>query len=146
MWLLSFCFFKQKTASEMRISDWSSDVCSSDLRRVKKRGLDLVLDHRRLFLDDQNFVMTMREGEQRLTRQGPAHRHLVDGEAKRLCLGLSTLEVGERLHQILVGLAPGHDAQKALPRPEERRVAPVRRPAPADRRALGRGTCRGRVC
>src|SRR3546814_1181124 len=28
---LRFCFFKQKTAYEMRISDWSSDVCSSDL-------------------------------------------------------------------------------------------------------------------
>src|SRR3546814_10014756 len=28
----SFFFFKQKTAYEMRISDWSSDVCSSDLR------------------------------------------------------------------------------------------------------------------
>src|SRR3546814_9301705 len=29
-----FCFFfKQKTAYEMRISDWSSDVCSSDLHR-----------------------------------------------------------------------------------------------------------------
>src|SRR3546814_5601569 len=27
-------FFKQKTAYEMRISDWSSDVCSSDLRRI----------------------------------------------------------------------------------------------------------------
>src|SRR3546814_1977046 len=27
----TFCFFKQKTAYEMRISDWSSDVCSSDL-------------------------------------------------------------------------------------------------------------------
>src|SRR3546814_16405283 len=28
-----FVFFKQKTAYEMRISDWSSDVCSSDLLR-----------------------------------------------------------------------------------------------------------------
>src|SRR3546814_7318539 len=27
-------FFKQKTAYEMRISDWSSDVCSSDLKRA----------------------------------------------------------------------------------------------------------------
>src|SRR3546814_1597235 len=27
-------FFKQKTAYEVRISDWSSDVCSSDLRRT----------------------------------------------------------------------------------------------------------------
>src|SRR3546814_4548137 len=30
-----FFFFKQKTAYEMRISDWSSDVCSSDLRLRK---------------------------------------------------------------------------------------------------------------
>src|SRR3546814_7227579 len=29
--LVMFFFFKQKTAYEMRISDWSSDVCSSDL-------------------------------------------------------------------------------------------------------------------
>src|SRR3546814_9335519 len=32
MLFVFFCFFKQKTAYEMRISDWSSDVCSSDLR------------------------------------------------------------------------------------------------------------------
>src|SRR3546814_935019 len=31
MLYFSFFFFKQKTAYEMRISDWSSDVCSSDL-------------------------------------------------------------------------------------------------------------------
>src|SRR3546814_2219120 len=31
VWCLLFFFFKQKTAYEMRISDWSSDVCSSDL-------------------------------------------------------------------------------------------------------------------
>src|SRR3546814_5298708 len=30
--LCFFFFFKQKTAYEMRISDWSSDVCSSDLK------------------------------------------------------------------------------------------------------------------
>src|SRR3546814_4418171 len=30
---VDFCFFKQKTAYELRISDWSSDVCSSDLSR-----------------------------------------------------------------------------------------------------------------
>src|SRR3546814_4103957 len=29
--MICFFFFKQKTAYEMRISDWSSDVCSSDL-------------------------------------------------------------------------------------------------------------------
>src|SRR3546814_5167559 len=31
LWCFFFLFFKQKTAYEMRISDWSSDVCSSDL-------------------------------------------------------------------------------------------------------------------
>src|SRR3546814_12255387 len=33
--MLVFFFFKQKTAYEMRISDWSSDVCSSDLASVR---------------------------------------------------------------------------------------------------------------
>src|SRR3546814_6665607 len=35
-----FCFFKQKTAYEMRISDWSSDVCSSDLLLLGGDGSD----------------------------------------------------------------------------------------------------------
>src|SRR3546814_9916668 len=39
-----FFFFKQKTAYEMRISDWSSDVCSSDLLEVAH-----VVDLLRLF-------------------------------------------------------------------------------------------------
>src|SRR3546814_6702404 len=33
-------FFKQKTAYEMRISDWSSDVCSSDLAQHRGAGID----------------------------------------------------------------------------------------------------------
>src|SRR3546814_9656511 len=37
-----FVFFKQKTAYEMRISDWSSDVCSSDLNAgVDVLGVDI---------------------------------------------------------------------------------------------------------
>src|SRR3546814_4778233 len=35
-----FFFFKQKTAYEMRISDWSSDVCSSDLLEITPGGRD----------------------------------------------------------------------------------------------------------
>src|SRR3546814_18319784 len=44
--MFCFFFFKQKTAYEMRISDWSSDVCSSDLPRAggqrpaQRRGLE----------------------------------------------------------------------------------------------------------
>src|SRR3546814_1453557 len=41
IWLFSYCvfFFKQKTAYEMRISDWSSDVCSSDLNLPELLGI-----------------------------------------------------------------------------------------------------------
>src|SRR3546814_10886030 len=35
-YLSRFFFFKQKTAYEMRISDWSSDVCSSDLFQASR--------------------------------------------------------------------------------------------------------------
>src|SRR3546814_6662098 len=51
---LFFFFFKQKTAYEMRISDWSSDVCSSDLRdgatrerpaaRARDAGVQIAVD------------------------------------------------------------------------------------------------------
>src|SRR3546814_12471491 len=43
LWLIFLFFvffFKQKTAYEMRISDWSSDVCSSDLRNRPTQGVD----------------------------------------------------------------------------------------------------------
>src|SRR3546814_7905705 len=42
-----FFFFKQKTAYEMRISDWSSDVCSSDLVARRDRPHGLARDHLR---------------------------------------------------------------------------------------------------
>src|SRR3546814_3904336 len=38
LYVCFFFFFKQKTAYEMRISDWSSDVCSSDLLRDAPAG------------------------------------------------------------------------------------------------------------
>src|SRR3546814_9738538 len=39
MCIFLFFFFKQKTAYEMRISDWSSDVCSSDLDLALSRAV-----------------------------------------------------------------------------------------------------------
>src|SRR3546814_9045759 len=54
MCIVVIFFFKQKTAYELRISDWSSDVCSSDLRAlflaIKARRDEfpqLVGDHRK---------------------------------------------------------------------------------------------------
>src|SRR3546814_4997335 len=43
---LFFFFFKQKTAYEMRISDWSSDVCSSDLYAHRARRAAQILARR----------------------------------------------------------------------------------------------------
>src|SRR3546814_9633213 len=61
-----FFFFKQKTAYEMRISDWSSDVCSSDLLVADKSELaagDLVffgrrgrVDHVGIYVGEGRFV------------------------------------------------------------------------------------------
>src|SRR3546814_3982225 len=71
-----FLFFKQKTAYEMRISDWSSDVCSSDLAVLVEQGqlalgLQHPLDHehhvgapRVIFVKDQCRGGLQRPGKQ----------------------------------------------------------------------------------
>src|SRR3546814_10257429 len=41
VYVFCFFFFKQKTAYEMRISDWSSDVCSSDLDLAEMIRIEL---------------------------------------------------------------------------------------------------------
>src|SRR3546814_766441 len=73
-----FFFFKQKTAYEMRISDWSSDVCSSDLFESEQQddGVEVQPEHD----DDQgadgavDFVIgaeiTDEEGEQHRSDNG----------------------------------------------------------------------------
>src|SRR3546814_2024134 len=54
--MLFFFFFKQKTAYEMRISDWSSDVCSSDLAKQDIRVLESSLSLYKL--DNFNYPST----------------------------------------------------------------------------------------
>src|SRR3546814_8849349 len=76
MFLFCFFFFKQKTAYEMRISDWSSDVCSSDLRNLvvvdthrAKRALaeieDFVAIRRPLARDHVHLVVAVERSEER---------------------------------------------------------------------------------
>src|SRR3546814_13360267 len=50
VFLVVFFFFKQKTAYEMRISDWSSDVCSSDPADGARRGVGVRALRRRPLL------------------------------------------------------------------------------------------------
>src|SRR3546814_12757114 len=67
-----FFFFKQKTAYEMRISDWSSDVCSSDLMIA------------RILLNDGPAVLTAQKGIYHMDREevavpGPVPFQTADG-------------------------------------------------------------------
>src|SRR3546814_2808071 len=66
--LCLFFFFKQKTAYEMRISDWSSDVCSSDLLGSRE-------DARTRRNDSLPFVLSLskhRPFSQRGRKDGPS--------------------------------------------------------------------------
>src|SRR3546814_6501341 len=59
---MCFFFFKQKTAYEMRISDWSSDVCSSDLTRahasLRRRAAELADANQRLNVEMEQRART----------------------------------------------------------------------------------------
>src|SRR3546814_1513604 len=75
-WYMVFCF-KQKTAYEMRISDWSSDVCSSDLTVVGgedvgpscvRKGPRLISDELVRAARQENVGRALCEGEQPLLR------------------------------------------------------------------------------
>src|SRR3546814_21029002 len=100
MYLCFFVFFKQKTAYEMRISDWSSDVCSSDLQELGAgqpgeggqtvgRGLLGRLDQGALTRP----VVQHHGGAAPQLRERPPHR-LENGGIRRLRLG--PLEMEER--------------------------------------------------
>src|SRR3546814_7933019 len=65
-----FFFFKQKTAYEMRISDWSSDVCSSDL-----------VEHRHHLAVDVLDTVAAVDQHQRALEHRPPAQIVVDQEA-----------------------------------------------------------------
>src|SRR3546814_5129101 len=72
MFLVVSCFFfKQKTAYEMRISDWSSDVCSSDLvsdilvrQSISSIGLGFLVKGRRDNIPPRSTFAEMVEGRE----------------------------------------------------------------------------------
>src|SRR3546814_12809557 len=120
--LILFFFFKQKTAYEMRISDWSSDVCSSDLQ-----GLDLrapghagAAPHRRFGVFDRRQRPPLRpsglRGGTALTQLVQLHGlvRTVQGEGRNL--DIEAPAVGA-FHLV----APDHDAGRRASS-EERRV------------------------
>src|SRR3546814_6305659 len=92
-----FVFFKQKTAYEMRISDWSSDVCSSDLADVgvvaaradvEQQLLPGVVEHRRDDGDVRQVGAAVVGGVQRVDVARPHGRPvLADHRLDRLAHG-----------------------------------------------------------
>src|SRR3546814_8953973 len=105
---LLFFFFKQKTAYEMRISDWSSDVCSSDLAG------DVAGGERR-----QAPAMEAREGAVDVGEAGPGQHALGGDVAELLAQGGQQFRleaVGGR-HGAVAAFA--HQGQATAPRSEE---------------------------
>src|SRR3546814_6305566 len=76
--LFFFFFFKQKTAYEMRISDWSSDVCSSDLARTD-RGRAFRARKRRFHRRDEPQCGSVRTGGGRDAFPRRDRRHAAGG-------------------------------------------------------------------
>src|SRR3546814_11337652 len=94
--LYIFFFFKQKTAYEMRISDWSSDVCSSDLQDRAGLGQEALLAARNQLLG----VASQSEKLQGVRPEGmedaPELRVQID-RVKARALGLSIADVNGTL-------------------------------------------------
>src|SRR3546814_5846194 len=84
--LVLFFFFKQKTAYEMRISDWSSDVCSSDLQSgLEKRGKNLLCAFLCRYSDSARNVQLLKDRSLRNPRKDLEHaRHLHRSEERRV--------------------------------------------------------------
>src|SRR3546814_12253561 len=85
------CFFKQKTAYEMRISDWSSDVCSSDLDDVDPVGAELFLKQYQFVFEGQQNVAdaALHAGRGRAAATGIEYRYVLQAsgdEGARLCI------------------------------------------------------------
>src|SRR3546814_4064420 len=96
-----FFFFKQKTSYEMRISDWSSDVCSSDLIHIEaQRNAETRRAERDGGRTDAPHIET-----RRLKRFRDPHRALVVTQAHRndLAGGWRQVKTGE---DFLTGLRP----------------------------------------
>src|SRR3546814_6978474 len=98
-----FFLFKKKTAYEVRISDWSSDVCSSDLARSENQ-LRMV---EWAYKNDIVFAIGPAGTGKTYTAVALAVRALKNKEVKRIILTRPAVEAGENL-----GFFPGDLKEK----------------------------------
>src|SRR3546814_1069308 len=79
------CFFKQKTAYEMRISDWSSDVCSSDLQETALGTVDPAhLRRAEAGVVETHMNLLMQAQRQGASPAQPRMRHILDRQVRFL--------------------------------------------------------------
>src|SRR3546814_5225257 len=90
----SLFFFKQKTAYEMRISDWSSDVCSSDLDAIRRgfqqyvilgAGMDTFCHRRPDLVSDLRVIEVDLPASQQMKRERLAAAGLQPGRNVAYC-------------------------------------------------------------
>src|SRR3546814_1105017 len=88
LFFLCFFFFKQKTAYEMRISDWSSDVCSSDLHPQRRRADGVARDVRAYGCDGYRLWQAAPRDHRRVGVSARDDRAVYEGGDRcRPCLG-----------------------------------------------------------
>src|SRR3546814_223713 len=116
---LFFFFFKQKTAYEMRISDWSSDVCSSDLSQPLLHGYHVQTEGVRFRLDAKcldtfvaaEMVRLENDAQARRWHAGQMLRFLVESKAQ--AEGVNAYEA-RRGAELMVSAAGEADLRKRL--------------------------------
>src|SRR3546814_16456544 len=128
-----FFFFKQKTAYEMRISDWSSDVCSSDLsfQRVREH---LAARYTVATYDRRGFSRSQLDGQQdydrRLETDANDVRRLIEHSSDKPAIlfgsssgGIIVLEVLARHPSVVRSLVPPEPAALRLLHDGPKRLA-----------------------
>src|SRR3546814_9183678 len=105
----SLFFFKQKTAYEMRISDWSSDVCSSDLDALRRgfqqyvilgAGMDTFCHRRPDLVSDLRVIEVDLPASQQMKRERLAAAGLQPGRNVAYCpIDLERDDLAEALCQ-----------------------------------------------
>src|SRR3546814_20980666 len=114
-----FFFFKQKTAYEMRISDWSSDVCSSDLAERRRHHAAGHPEGAREAVCDAGAAaprLHRRPGLLPLVRRAAPHRALADG-ARAGAARRDAARAGALRRRAYGRLRPRPRRQSALPPP-----------------------------
>src|SRR3546814_17636269 len=133
--LIFVFFFKQKTAYEMRISDWSSDVCSSDLGVVLPQPGDYAVAMCFMPRDENARTVAVEQFSRFVRNEGQVLLGWRDVPVNTDGLGQTVLEEMPVIRPAIVGRGDNVKHQEAL----ERKLLATRKP-------IGRASCRGREC